>query len=163
MEKFNEEKRYYLNGLEDGKVKKVEVSKEIYDEYMHPLWREEAAYKREHSVKRDTNINISELDKREYLKVSSLDAIVSGGGEHHIGCYEDFAEELANVCEKKELLQILGQAIKSLEDGEQELIKELFFVGISEREYERRYNVPRRTVSYRKNKIMNKLKKYIGK
>lgn len=149
---------YYLTGA-DGKD--YEVSEKIFREYKHSVWNEEAQYKRERSVIRDKNSTKSDLDKVEHIKVASLEAIVAGGGEHHVGVTPDFAEELVNALEEKDLLELLGQALEILDESEKEMIERLFGENISEREYERRYGVKRKTVAYRKNKIFSKLKNFI--
>lgn len=149
---------YYLTGA-DGKD--YEVSEEVFRNYKHSVWNEEAQYKRERSVIRDKNSSKSDLDKVEHIKVASLEAIVAGGGEHHVGVTSDFAEELVNALEEKDLLELLGQALEILDESEKEMIERLFGENISEREYERRYGVKRKTVAYRKNKIFSKLKNFI--
>ena len=158
MKEVNKYEKYYLVGA-DGK--NHEVSEEIFREYKRSEWREEAQYKRERSVKRDDNENISDLDKKEYLRVSSLDSIIAGGGEYHVGVVDDFAESIAEAYEQKELLELLGQALEVLDKDEKDMINSLFYENISEREYERRYGVKRKTVAYRKGKVISKLKKFI--
>lgn len=164
MKKETKHEKYYLTGA-DGK--EYEVSEEIFREYKHSVWNEEAQYKRERSVIRDTDSSKSDLDKKEYIKVASVESIVAGGGEHHInkihGSYitPDFSEEIVNAIEEKELLQILGQALEILDHSEKEMIGRLFYEDISEREYERRYRTARKTVAYRKEKILKKLKSFI--
>ncbi|MEQ8155727.1 MAG: hypothetical protein ABRQ25_12715 [Clostridiaceae bacterium] len=160
MRSVEKHEKYYLTGV-DGK--EYEVSEEIFREYKHLVWNEEAQYKREHSVIKEKDSNKSYLDRKEYMKVSSVESIVAGGGDHHIGSTPDFAEELVNAIEEKELLQILGQALEILDELEKEMIERLIFKGISEREYERRYGVARKTVAYRKDKILKKLRNFIKK
>lgn len=150
---------YYLTGA-DGKD--YEVSEEIFRVHKHSVWNEEAQYKRERSVIRDKNSTKSDLDKVEHIKVASLESIVAGGGEHHIGVTPDFVEGLADALEKTEMLELLGQALDILDESEKEMIGHLFTENISEREYEKRYCTPRKTVSYRKNKILSKLKSFIN-
>lgn len=160
MKKIEKHEHYYLTGA-DGR--EHEVSEEIFREYKHSVWNEEAQYKRERSVIREKDSNKSYLDRKEYMKVSSVESIVAGGGEHHIGSTPDFAEELVKAIEEKELLQMLGQALEILDESEKEMIDRLFFKGISERDYERRYGVARKTVAYKKDKLLKKLRNFIKK
>lgn len=160
MRRVEKHEKYYLIGA-DGK--EYEVSEEIFREYKHSVWNEEAQYKRERSVIREKNNNKSDLDKKEYMKVSSVESIISGGGDHHVGSTPDFAEELVNAIEEKELLKILGQALEILDEPEKEMIDRLFFKGISEREYERKYGVKRKTVAYKRDKLLKKLRNFINK
>jgi DNA-directed RNA polymerase specialized sigma subunit len=59
----------------------------------------------------------------------------------------------------------LHNALKRLEEAERELITALFFSndgeGMSEREYSAQSGIPRKTLSYRKKKIFDKLKLYL--
>lgn len=159
MKKVNKHEHYYLTGA-DGK--EHEVSEEIFRVYKHSVWNEEAQYKRERSVIRDKNSTKSDLDKVEHIKVASIESIVAGGGEHHIGVTLDFAEELVDALEKTEMLELLGQALKILDESEREMVKHLYYENISEREYERRYGVKRKTVAYRRNKLLKKIKDFIN-
>lgn len=149
---------YYLTGA-DGQ--KYEVSEEIFRDYKHSVWNEVGQFERERSVIRDKDKNKSEIDKKENVKVVSLEAIIAGGGEHHVGVIPDFAEEIANVIEEKELLQILGHALEILDEPEKEMVERLYYQNISEREYEKRYGTPRKTVAYRRDKVLRKLKNFI--
>lgn len=159
MKKGIKHEHYYLTGA-DGKD--YEVSEEIFRAYKHSEWNEKAQYKRERSVIRDKNSNKPDLDKVEHIKVASFEAIVAGRGEHHLGETPDFAEELVNAIEEKDLLKLLGQALEILDESEREMVNHLYYENISQREYEKRYGVPRKTVAYRKNKILSKLKSFIN-
>ena len=159
MKKGIKHEHYYLAGP-DGK--QHEVSEEIFKVYKHSVWNEEAQIKRERSVIRDKNDNKSDLDKVEHIKVASFEAIVAGGGEHHLGETPDFTEELVNALEEKDLLKFLGQALQILDETEREMVNHLYYENISGREYEKRYGAPRKTVAYRKDKILSKLKSFIN-
>lgn len=159
MKKETKHDHYYLTGA-DGKD--YEVSEEIFREYKHSVWNEEAQIKRERSVIRDKNSTKSDLDKVEHIKVASLEAIVAGGGEHHVGVTTDFAEELVNALEEKDLLKLLGQALEILDESEKEMLNHLFYEDISEREYERKYGTKRKTVAYRRDKLLKKMKDFIS-
>lgn len=159
MKKETKHEHYYLTGV-DGK--NYEVSEEIFREYKHSVWNEEAQIRRERSVIRDKNSTKSDLDKVENIKVASLEAIVAGGGEHHVGVTTDFAEELVNALEEKDLLKLLGQALEILDESEKEMLNHLFYEDISEREYERKYGIKRKTVAYRKDKLLKKMKDFIN-
>lgn len=154
MKQVKKYEHYYLEGA-DGK--QHEVSEQQFRDYKRSVWREEAQYKRERSVIRDKSTHKSELDKIEHIKVASLESILAGGGEHHIGVTPDFSDELVDIMEQKALLKILGQAVEILDESEKEMYKRLFEDGISDREYERRYSTPRSTVGYQRKKIQNKI------
>ncbi|MDR3601413.1 MAG: sigma-70 family RNA polymerase sigma factor, partial [Desulfosporosinus sp.] len=66
------------------------------------------------------------------------------------------AEELARDVIALERLQY---ALKELTADERELVEELYFKQNSEREYEKSTGIPRKTVAYRRAKILAKLRK----
>lgn len=53
----------------------------------------------------------------------------------------------------------LPEVLKELEPDEQELIQALFFRGVSAREYAKQLGVYHRTILYRKDKVLEKLRK----
>lgn len=59
------------------------------------------------------------------------------------------------------LIEEIFLAVSKLTEKEKWLIKELFFYGKSERKVSAETSIPRKTISYRKNKILNKLQKLI--
>ena len=61
--------------------------------------------------------------------------------------------------EQRILIEQMLQAIGLLEDDEKRLIRQLFFDGLTAREIARREGVFHRTVVYRKDKVLNKLRK----
>ena len=61
--------------------------------------------------------------------------------------------------EQRILIERMLQAIGLLEEDEQRLIRQLFFDGLTVREIARREGVFHRTIVYRKDKVLNKLRK----
>ncbi|MBF4694763.1 sigma-70 family RNA polymerase sigma factor [Fusibacter ferrireducens] len=59
------------------------------------------------------------------------------------------------------MIESLLKALTTLSEEEKWLINELFFCGKSERELSAETGVPRKTISYRKEKVLNRLKKVI--
>lgn len=145
---------YFLQGT-DGKD--YEVSEEIFREYKHSVWNEEQQYKRERKARYNKDKQGKEIGDA-YFQVVSVDSIIDGGGEHHLGVKPDFTEQVAEVYEEIEMLQILSEAITDFSEEELDLYSRLFVEGISEREYEKQFGVPRKTVSYRKQKMLGRLK-----
>jgi len=80
-------------------------------------------------------------------------------------CEEALADADAKSVEQTVLDAIMVDKLQKclvlLPDDERELINALFFDGYSEREWEAITGVPRRTIAYRKNKILSKLKKVL--
>ena len=119
---------------------KIPVSKEVYYAYWRPKWKE---HKR--SVVRED---------REW----SLDSYVDAGGQ--IRSNDLLIEE---IVEDKILLEMLLSALESLSEPERELIDALYFQGLSERAYAEKSATPRMTITYRRDRIIKKLKKIFGK
>lgn len=61
--------------------------------------------------------------------------------------------------EQRILIERMLQAIGLLEEDEQRLIRQLFFDGLTAREIARREGVFHRTIVYRKDKVLEKLRK----
>jgi DNA-directed RNA polymerase specialized sigma subunit len=61
----------------------------------------------------------------------------------------------------EEMWTRLPKALSTLSDSDRELIHYLFHENLSEREIEKKYFIPRKTVSYRKKRIFATLKKLI--
>lgn len=64
---------------------------------------------------------------------------------------------------EKIILEKIVMAVNMLTDHERIIINELFFNGKSEIELADLMKIPRTTLEYKKNKIINKLKKITGK
>ena len=136
MAKINLAKEYYI--IVDGE--KVLVSEEMYRAYYRPIWRE--------SKQKEVRNNM------EY----SLDALRDDG-------YEVAADEklIDEIVADKLLLDELYSALGELTDDERSLINRFFYLEQSERKIADETGIPRNTLVYRKNKILNKLKKIIEK
>lgn len=125
----------YLNGL------KVPVSKEIYREY----WR---------------------LTNREnYLKRLDI--------QYHVRPFSDYTDtlltnvmvddkmDLEKIIETKEILQLLYEALFTLNDEEFTLVKDLFFEEKTLNEISQSNQISILTVARRRDKILNYLKKLL--
>jgi RNA polymerase sigma factor (sigma-70 family) len=71
----------------------------------------------------------------------------------------DVEEEVTN----KIMIEAVLEAINFLEEEEKILIQELFFNGKSQRELSKECNIPLMTISNRKRKILEKLRKSLSK
>jgi RNA polymerase sigma factor (sigma-70 family) len=88
--------------------------------------------------------------------VVSYDAIDTNGinGEEMI---PDTSESVEDIIEQKIMNEKLNQCVEKLTEYEQWLISELFFHGKSEHQLSKEIEIPRMTISNRKNKILKKL------
>ncbi len=115
----------------------------------------------------------SKMDRRErYLekerskgKELSLDQMQEKGGlpgyvgNEDVSCVEDIVlqnEEQAELTVHKQLLENI---LSLLSEEEKQLIQALFFDGISTREYAKQIGVYQRAVIYRRDKLLEKLRK----
>ena len=113
----------------------VSVSEEIYRAFYRPKWREA----KQEKLRRDWEYSLDCLNRND-SKFVSLDSNVE---EVVIG---------------KLLLEKLHIAINMLTDQERKLIIALFFHGITGDELAREYGVSKQIISYRKSKIISKLR-----
>jgi len=128
----------YFIKLPDGN--KVAVSEEVYRAYKRPQWREEYHEEKE----KERHIPYDKLIESDYQL------------KEHRFTLSASAEELARDVITLEKLQY---ALKELTADERELVEELYFKQNSEREYEKSTGIPRKTVAYRREKILAKLRK----
>ena len=128
----------YFIKLPDGN--KVAVSEEVYRAYKRPQWREEYHEEKE----KERHIPYDKLIESDYQL------------KEHRFTLSASAEELARDVIALEKLQY---ALKELTADERELVEELYFKQNSEREYEKSTGIPRKTVAYRRAKILAKLRK----
>lgn len=128
-------KGYYIpiNG------KDVEVTKEVFDAYMRPVWRE----------KKRQAVRAGKERSMDYFE----------GGADSFPSRERLVEDIA---EDKILLEGLFSALETLTEDDRELIDALYFREQSERAYAREINVPRTTITYRRDKVIKKLRKIFG-
>jgi len=153
---MSENKQFFIRV--DGE--RVPVTEEVYLAYYRSKRREryfERDIKTESAV-RDQDGNV--VGYRP-AKEDSLDRLMEAG--------EDYAEECESVEDaaiRTVMLGMLREAMTLLADDERTLIDTLFFSnggeGMSEREYADLSGIPRKTISYRREQILKKLKKLIG-
>lgn len=70
---------------------------------------------------------------------------------------EDITERIVD----KLMIERLRAVLPKLSSDEQELIKALYFKGLSEREWSALTGIPQKTINDRKHKILEKLKKFL--
>jgi len=130
------DKEYFI--VIDGE--KIPVSEEIYRAFKRPLWaeRKRRQVRAEHERSLDMFMD-------EGLDIPSEDALVD------------------EIVEDKLMLDMLFAALAELTDDERGLIDALFFEEKSEREVAKETGVPRKTLAYRKNKVLEKLRQLIEK
>jgi len=126
-----------------GRVEPVEVSKAVYDEYRRDEWRTE---------KRD--------GKEEFntIPFSSL----RGSDSESYESFHEFADEISDpffsVIDKIALIQ----AIKSLKKEERDLVYQVCFKGVLQKEYAQKNGLSPQRISQKLTNIKRKVKKYLS-
>lgn len=80
-----------------------------------------------------------------------------------VGVVLDTSEPFEEKVMRKIMIEKLPEAILILTDEEKELIQQIYFNHISERELAKLWNIPRKTLSYRKDKVLLKLRNFFEK
>ena len=122
----------------------IEVSEDVYYAYFRmerqERWQEEK--KQEHGV-----VSYDALDNGETVGAEAVPDLISPS-------LEDTAIEM-------ELHNRLHHAVEVLPKAERELIQAIYFEGLTEKEYAQRYGMSQTGVSYRRRKILSKLKMFL--
>ena len=151
---MSENKQFYIHA--DGQ--RVPVTEEVYLAYYRSKRREryfERDVKTESAV-RDGDGNIIGYKP---AKEDSLERLMEAGA--------DYADEndVEGTALRAVMSDKLHDALLLLDEDEQALINALFFSnngdGMSEREYAETSGIPRKTVAYRREKVLGKLKKLL--
>jgi hypothetical protein len=138
MEDFKMKKEFYLyvNG------QKVKVSEEIYKVY----WRE-----REHEK------YLEQVDRKNHLLFfSSLDH-----DGHYVDNIVDESVDVAKIVETQMMIESLRYAISKLNDEERDIIERLYFNDETLRSVAKLKSITHPALMKRRNKILEKLKKFI--
>ena len=121
-----------------------EINPDIYDEY---------------------NSEISKIKywraKEDSIKKLSINGFIDSEDDDEYDVIPDLKVNIENDTERKLELDALNKALLSLSDEEYKLIKAIFFDGISLRQYASKNNIPLTSLYRSKEKIINKLKKYL--
>ena len=126
----------YVNG------QKVKVSEEIYKVY----WRE-----REHEK------YLEQVDRKNHLLFfSSLDQ-----DGHYVDNIVDESVDVAKIVETQMMIESLRYAISKLNDEERDIIERLYFNDETLRSVAKLKSITHPALMKRRNKILEKLKKFI--
>ena len=160
MQKWQKERNYKKIELSENKEKciifidgaEIEVSKEVFDAYSKADRRE-----RYQEEARLSHLHVS------LEKLAEEDVPVDLYLKNHSPSPESILIEEENSIIRQELIARLSSVIELLTDKEQHIIKALFYNGQSIREVANEYGVFPNTIVYQRNRILEKLKKYLQK
>jgi RNA polymerase sigma factor (sigma-70 family) len=131
----------------------VAVSEEIYKEYYKMERR--ARY-----LEEDIKVGSTKIDEKtgEEVFVPSKEDSIQRLGELGV----DFQEEslVEDVICDKAMLLILQEAMRALDDEEQELVQDIYYKKLTTREVAEKKNISQPAVVKRHKKVIEKIKKY---
>lgn len=149
--------------------KKIECSEAVSEYYMHERWKEDDQWKRDHyhqetaAEKRMTPEQRYSFDYNPMPKCVSVDSIIDSHGDGNLPYEPDFTEELIELEDQAQKMALLLEALKDLTDEEQQIYQHFYVENRSERDYEKTYGTPRKTIAGRRNKLLERLYKIIDK
>ena len=120
----------------DGIEQEISVSDEVYSAFMDPIWRKK---KRE---------------QRRKLTKNEMDTISIEESQIPIAD----SDNPENIYLLKELCQELRSVMKMLSTDEADLIKSIYWGGLSLSDYSKQSGIPYTTLVYRHRKILKKLR-----
>ena len=126
----------------------VEVTEEVYKEYMHDEWNTKKATAR--FYKHHVTAAYMAQDTEEFFE--QLDSYVKS-------CEKRFEES----SDHNDLAETIGEAMKTLSTRDRNLIHAIFYEGYSEKEYAEKTGVSQSAVHQKKKKILRHLKKEMEK
>ena len=126
----------------------MEVAEEEYQKYYRPWWQQKKREQR----------NREAMAEHGYTE-ESLDAWKDNQAEN-TGIQDMKIMDMDEIVEKKLLLEVLEEAMDSLLPDERELASKVFGEDMSVCEYARMKGENRRTLAFRKGKVLEKLRDF---
>lgn len=126
----------------------MEVTEEEYQRYYRPWWQQKKREQR----------NREAMEEHGYTE-ESLDAWCDNQAEN-MGIPELMISDMDEIVEKKILLEVLEDAMESLLPDERELVSKVFGEDMSVCEYAQIKGENRRTLAFRKDKVLKKLRDF---
>ena len=136
------EKEKYMIKIE-GKL--IEVSPDVYYAYFR-MERQERG--QEEKKLRNSVVSYDALDTEETMGEETMADLVAPGPEQQLI--------------SREIRQTLHRAVEALPRADRELIKAVFFEGLTEQQYALASGTSQQGVSYRLRKILSKLKMFLN-
>lgn len=140
-------KNYYISvyNTTTHQCEKVEVSPEVYREYMRSEW------------------NIRDNDKSFFSHQIQFSVMIGNAGIENFQEFMCLVEDTHEVIEKRLLVETLYKALDMLGPEERELITQLYLEGKTEREYAIEHQTTQQNVHKKKHIILCKLHELIEK
>ena len=125
----------------------MEVTEEEYQKYYRPWWQQKKREQRNREAMEEQGY--TEESYEEWKEIDMRTKL--------------FSESMEELMEKKILLDILQEALDSLRPEEKELAVKVFGEEVSVYEFARMNGGNRRTLDFRKNKVLEKLRCFFRK
>ena len=151
-----QEKDFYL--YIDGKP--VQVSGEVYREYYRAEDKERYFMGKLKKGRTKVNPETQEIQEIQYIPSRELSYEQLVEQDWQFAAAGDSVEDRAV---RADMLEKLQDVLQSLSAEEMTLLNELFYLEKTEREVAGLYAVSQNTIHYRKNRILDKLKKMMEK
>lgn len=138
----------YING------QPIQVSEEVYREFMRAEEKERYFMRR---LKKGRFLVDSEQQTVTYIpsREASYEQLLEEDWD-----FPSPGETVDDTAVKMYLLEKLQEALHSLSDEEMTLIQELFYLEKTEREAAALFQLSQNTIHYRKNRVLEKLKRF---
>lgn len=124
----------------------MEVTEEEYQKFYRPWWQQK---KKEQRNREAMEAQGYRVESYEEWKENDMRT-------------ELFSESLEEMMEKKAMLEVLKEALESLMPGERELVEKVFGEEMQVSEYAKLKMESRTTVSSRKKRLLDKLRRYFA-
>ncbi|MDU7031063.1 MULTISPECIES: DNA-directed RNA polymerase sigma-70 factor [Robinsoniella] len=135
--------------IKSGKEEiQMEVTEEEYQNYYRPWWQQKKREQRNRDAK----------EEKGYME-ESYEAWSDGFSES-MGIPDCSQPDIDEILEKKILLDVLEEAMESLLPDERELVSKVFSEELSVSEIARASGQKRRTLAFRKDKALEKLRAF---
>lgn len=133
---------------------KVEVTKEVYQAFLRPLWRDNKRVQR--LVEKRKKRELAQAECRKDKSIKGVDTAVSFEGLEEVDygfLKEQSTPTLETIAEKEELLQVLRQELAQLKDIDRTIV-DMFSQGYSESKIASAVGLSQKGVNKRKHRVL---------
>ncbi len=142
----------YIDSFTEGRAYFINLGHSVME-------TDEENYRAFYKERRREKYIIEEAIKNGEVSLDALDSTNFDENAEDAFAIDD-SEPLDEIIMRKIMIEKLPEAISILNDEEKEIIRQLYFNHISERDLGKILGVPRTTISYRKDRTLKKLKKF---
>lgn len=155
-------KNAYRTVDSNGKYIFVECEEKDACEMNRLGWREEYRERAKNAAinRKDAEGNLMDFDPKANPRECSWEEMITLGGEGHLGCEESLEDIVLTKVFTETRMNILHSILPTLSSDELHII-EAEVEGISSREYEKKFGIPRKTYLYRRKKLFSRLRSMI--